>query len=338
MATFAELPTELRLKIWSCAVEPQVVILDDLVHQKQAYPLPSVTQLNAEARAETRQGYESVGRGSWFHFSRDILVCDANISDQSPNMPLEELALRVQRLAFWDCFPDDGRIDGPCHYSEYLARCYPGGHDGKIEFDKFWFPNLRDLWIIKIGEVDRSWMVGVDKDVPCEVRLRKTARQFRYWVDENIIEIAPLDLNEPETKLILREGRCGKMDCQMLNHGRQRMVSKIVFVDGKYNANRKDNKASKWKQIWPWSNIIEQGSTESDTSANRMRWIMVERILTFSLRWDGSEDLGEPSSDHRRDLNIFMALFVDFEVTNLSPVIGGDWEEQRFVVNYLVIV
>lgn len=30
-----------------------------------------------------------------------------------------------------------------------------------------------------------------------------------------------------------------------------------------------------------------------------------------------------------------MALFVDFEVTNLSPVIGGDWEEQRFVVNYL---
>lgn len=30
-------------------------------------------------------------------------------------------------------------------------------------------------------------------------------------------------------------------------------------------------------------------------------------------------------------LDIFMALFVDFQVTNLSPVIGGDWEEQRFV-------
>ncbi|KHN96063.1 uncharacterized protein MAM_06168 [Metarhizium album ARSEF 1941] len=300
MATFAELPAELRLKIWSCAVEPRVVILDDLVHQKQAYQLPSVTQLNAEARAETRRGYEPVGRGSCFHFSRDILVCDANISDQSPNTPLEELALRVQRLAFWDCFPDDGRIDGLCHYSQYLARCYPGGHDGKIEFDKFWFPNLRDLWIVKVGEVDRSWMVGVDQDVPCEVRLRKTARQFRYWVDDNIVEIAPLDLNEAETKLILREGRCGKVDCQELNHGRQRMVSKIVFVDGKYNTDRQDDKANKWKRICPWSTTLEQGSTESDASANRTRWIMVERILTFSLRWHGSEELDKPSSDHRR--------------------------------------
>jgi hypothetical protein len=214
-------------------------------------------------------------------------------------MPLEELALRVQRLAFWDCFPDDGRIDGLCHYSAYLAACYPGGQHGKIEFDKFWFPNLRDLWIIKIGEVDRSWMVGVDKDMPYEVRLQKMARQFRYWVDENIIEIAPLDLNEPETKLILREGRCGNVDCQTLNHGRQAMVSKIVFVDGKY-ANRQDDEAEKWKRIWPWSTRPEQGCTESDASANRVRWIIVERILTFSLRWDESEELDELSPDHRR--------------------------------------
>ncbi|OAQ67071.1 hypothetical protein VFPPC_14425 [Pochonia chlamydosporia 170] len=297
MANFAELPTELRLKIWSCAVEPRVLILDDLVQQKEAYPLPSVTQLNVEARAETRHGYESVGRGSCFHFSRDILVCDPNISDQRPNVPLEELAMRVERLAFWDCFPDDGRIDGLFHYSAYLAACYPSGKHGKIEFDKFWFPNLRDLWIIKVGEVDRSWMVGVDKDMPCEVRLRKTARQFRYWVDEDIIEIAPLDLSEPETKLILREGRCGKEDCQRLNHGRQRMVSKVVFVDGKYTPNRPDDKVNKWQRIWPWSTMVEQGSTETDTSANRMRWIIVERILTFSLRWDGLDDL---SSDHRR--------------------------------------
>ncbi|OAA47000.1 hypothetical protein NOR_02636 [Metarhizium rileyi] len=304
MATFAQLPAELRLKIWSCAVEPRVVILDDLVQQKQAYPLPPVTQLNSEARTETRQGYEPVGRGSCLHFSRDILVCDPNISDQSRNTALEHLALRVQRLAFWDCFPDDGRIDGLFHYSAYLADCYPGGHGGKIEFDKFWFPNLRDLWIIKVGEVDRSWMVGVDKDnMPCELRLRKTARQFRYWVDENIIEIAALDLSEPETKLILREGRCGVVECQMLNRGRQRMVSKIVFVDGKYSsANRHHDKANKWKRIWPWSTIVEQGSMEeSDASANRMRWIMVERILTFSLRWDGSEELDdESSSDHHR--------------------------------------
>lgn len=298
MTTFAELPTELRLKIWSCAVEPRVVVLDDLVQHNKSYPLPSVTQLNSEARTETRQGYESVGRGSCFHFSRDILVCDPNISDQRPNVPLEELALRVQRLAFWDCFPDDGRIDGLFHYSAYLAACYPSGQSGKIEFDKFWFPNLRDLWIVKVGEVDRSWMIGVDKDMPYEVRLQKTARQFRYWVDEDIIEIAPLDLNEPETKLVLREGRCGKVDCQKLNRGRQIMVSKVVFLDGKYN--REEGKAQKWKRIWPWSTSVEQGSTETDTSANRMRWIIVERILTFSLRWDGSGELDEPSSDHRR--------------------------------------
>lgn len=299
MATFAELPTELRLKIWSCAVEPRVVVLDDLVQHNKSYPLPSVTQLNTEARTEARQGYESVGRGSYFHFSRDILVCDPNISDQRPNVPLEELALRVQRLAFWDCFPDDGRIDGLFHYSAYLAACYPSGHSGKIEFDKFWFPNLRDLWIVKVGEVDRSWMIGMDKDMPYEVRLQKTARQFRYWVDEDVIEIAPLDLNEPETKLVLREGRCGKVDCQKLNQGRQIMVSKVVFLDGRYTKREKD-KAHKWKRIWPWSTSIEQGNTETDTSANRMRWIIVERILTFSLRWDGSGELDEPSADHRR--------------------------------------
>jgi hypothetical protein len=214
-------------------------------------------------------------------------------------MPLEDLALRVRRLAFWDCFPDDGRIDGLCPYSAYLAACYPSGRHGKIELDRFWFPNLRDLWIIKVGEVDGSWMVGVDKDVPHEVRLRKTARQFRYWVDEDIIEIAPLELNEPDTKLILREGRCSTVDCQALNHGRQRMVSKVIFVDGKH-ADRQDDKASEWKRIWPWSPMADQGSTESDISANRMRWIIVERILTFSLRWDGAGELDEPSADHRR--------------------------------------
>ncbi|KAK2597306.1 hypothetical protein QQS21_006080 [Conoideocrella luteorostrata] len=298
--TFAELPPELRLKIWSCAVEPRVVVLDDLIQQKGPYPLPTVTQLNAEARTETRQGYEPVGNGSCFHFSRDILVCDPNISDHRSNMPLEDLALRVQRMAFWDCFPDDGRIDGLYHYSAYLAACYPSGHYGKIEFDKFWFPNLRDLWIIKVGEVDRSWMIGVDKDMPYEVRLQKTARQFRYWVDEDIIEIATLDLNEPETKMILREGRCGKADCQQLNLGRQRMVSKVAFMDGKYSADDGNNTARQWKRVRPWSTADEHSSTETDTSANRMRWIIVERILTFSLRWDESEELDEESTKNRR--------------------------------------
>ena len=109
---FRRLPAELRLKIWSCAVEPRIVILHDLVHQEKSYPIPPVTQLNHEARSETREGYEPIGQGSHFNFSRDILVCDPNISDLSPDKPLEDLAPRIQRLVFWDCFPDDGQVDG----------------------------------------------------------------------------------------------------------------------------------------------------------------------------------------------------------------------------------
>ncbi|KAK5991050.1 hypothetical protein PT974_09326 [Cladobotryum mycophilum] len=292
---FNHLPAELRLKIWSCAVEPRIVILDDLVQKPKAYPIPVVTQLNAEARIETRDGYEPVGRGSHIDFSRDILVCDPNISDQSSNASLEELAPQVQRLAFWDCFPDDGRIDGPGHYSAYLARRYPQQDFGRVEFDKFWFPNLKDLWIVKIGEVDRSWMVGIDQNLPYDVRLRKTARQFRYWIDENIVEIAPLDLDEPEMKAVLREGRCGKEDCQTLNHGRSKMVSKIIFMDGEY---RKIEGSEGWQRIMPWSTKPAK-ATEKDTSENRMRWIIVERILTFSLRWEGSDEQ-EATSTRRK--------------------------------------
>ena len=73
---FSHLPPELRLKIWSCAVEPRIILLNDLTQSLRSYPLPIVTQLNAEARTECRRGYELVGRGSYVHFSRDILVCD----------------------------------------------------------------------------------------------------------------------------------------------------------------------------------------------------------------------------------------------------------------------
>ncbi|KAH7316576.1 hypothetical protein B0I35DRAFT_479407 [Stachybotrys elegans] len=286
VSKFAQLPAELRLKIWSCAVEPQIAILDDLVHMDRSYPLPSVTQLNAEARMESREGYEPVGRGSYFNFSRDILVCDPNISDQSPSKPLEDLAPRIQRLAFWDCFPDDGRVDGPYHYSVYVTAWYRQQDFGKVEFDKFLFPNLKDLWIIKVGDIDRSWRIGVDHDLPYEVRLRKTARQFRYWIDDNIIEIAPLDLDEADTKAVLKEGRCGKEDCQALNAGRNKMVSKIMFMTGKYE---KSEDAEEWVRILPWS-------TKKENDENRMRWIMVERTLTFSLRWE-SEDEDEDASE-----------------------------------------
>lgn len=296
-ASFAKLPTELRLKIWACAVEPRVVILDDLSEQAKSYPLPVVTQLNSEARREAREGYERAGKESYCHFVQDILVCDASISDQRPSIALERLALRAQRLVFWDCFPDDGRIDGMYHYSAYLAACYPSGHRGKIDFDKFWFPNLRDLWIVKVGEVHPSWMGGVDKGMPHETRLRKTARQFRYWIEDNVVEIAPLDPYEAETKMILREGRCGKVDCQALNEGRPRMVSKVVFMDGKYDERDASSDGINWKRISPWCTTVEQGSTKKETIVNQKRWIIVERILIFSLRWDGPAEL---EKCHRR--------------------------------------
>ena len=283
---FRYLPAELRLKIWTCAVEPQVVILDDVFQKSRSYPLPTATQLNFEARTLSRQGYESIGRGSYFNFARDILVCDPNISDYGPSTALADLAPRIQRLAFWDCFPDDGRVLDPHHYSAYVTACYRQRHFGEVEFDKFLFPNLRDLWIIKIGEVDRSWRLAVDDAQPHQVRVRKTARQFRYWVDESIIEIAPLDLDDPDTKAVLREGRCGKKDCQDLNQSRAKTISKIMFIDGKY---RKMDAKESWARILPWSVNPERGK-EQDTTENRMRWIMVERALTFSLRFEAEEE------------------------------------------------
>ncbi|KJZ75884.1 hypothetical protein HIM_04708 [Hirsutella minnesotensis 3608] len=286
LSKFTLLPAELRLKIWACAVEPRVAILDDVVQRTKSYPIPPVTQLNVEARTESRHGYEAAGRGSHLHFARDILVCDASLCDLRSCKPLEELAPRVRRLAFWDCFPDDGRVDGLHHYSAYLAACFPHQGLGRVEFDKFWFPNVRDLWIVKVGEVDRSWNIAVDKNMPYDAQARKTARQFRYWIDDNIIEIAPLDLDEPETKAVLREGRCGRADCRELNRERPRMVSKVTFMDGPYD---KTNGDEGWKHIRPWSSM----GTQAECSADGMRWMLVERTLTFSLRWEGSGEAEE---------------------------------------------
>ncbi|PTB61599.1 hypothetical protein BBK36DRAFT_9232 [Trichoderma citrinoviride] len=63
------------------------------------------------------------------------------------------------------------------------------------------------------------------------------------------------------------------------------MVSKVIFMDGKYRG------SEGWQRILPWSTKLAQ-ATEKDTSENRMRWIIVERILTFSLRWEGPDDEG----------------------------------------------
>lgn len=296
---FDRLPPELRLKIWSCAVEPRVVILDDLAQQNESYPLPLVTRLNAEARAETRLDFEPVGRGSYFRFDQDIAVCDTSITDTGSQKPLEDLALRVQRLAFWDCFPDDGRVDSLSRYSTYLASCCPIELFGKIEFDKLWFPNLRELWVIKVGDVDKCWMVGADATVKPEIGFQQTARQFRYWVGNGTIEMAALDVSDADTKIVLREGRCGRTDCQELNKGRRKLVTKVIFVDEEYIEMAED-KAGRWKRIHPWPVYPEQVGVETNptVTADRMRWIMVERILTFSLRWDNFDET-TPKSRHR---------------------------------------
>ncbi|CAM1501789.1 Fc.00g037730.m01.CDS01 [Cosmosporella sp. VM-42] len=294
---FSSLPTELRLKIWSRAVEPRIVLFGDLASKHRSYPLPSVTQLTVEARTETRQGYEPIGNGSYFDFARDILVCDHKISDQAPDPFLEEIAPRIKRLAYWDCFPDDGRVDGPYHYSVYLSACYRQRDFGTIEFDRFWFPNLKDLWIVKVGEVDPTWMVNVDRKAPYDVRLRELAKQFRYWVDENVIEMAPLDLNDPEVKAILTEGRCGKEDCHELNEGRTKMISKVVFLDGKYEA---PTDGIKWVRILPWH--VDEQIKEKKTYENRLRWVLVERILTFDLRWEPWSDLDSETANHGRGI------------------------------------
>ncbi|RSM03160.1 hypothetical protein CEP52_007503 [Fusarium oligoseptatum] len=278
VASFGSLPTELRLKIWSRANEPRIVLYGDLVQKDGSYPLPTVTQLNAEARDETRLGYEPIGHGSYFDFSRDILVCDHKISDQATDPYLEDLAPRIRKT----------RLLG------LLPRRWP--HFGKIEFDRFWFPNLDDLWIVKVGEIDPAWMIDMDTNAPYEVRLRDLAKQFRYWVDENIIEMAPLDLDDPESQAVLNEGRCGKEDCHELNKGRSKMVSKVVFLDGKY---KEPDDGLKWVRILPW-HVDEDKVKENRTCQNRMRWVLVERILTFDLQWEGWSESGWEVSRHRR--------------------------------------
>ncbi|KAH7228043.1 hypothetical protein BKA60DRAFT_591274 [Fusarium oxysporum] len=281
---FNSLPTELRLKIWSRASEPRIVLYGDLVQKSRSYPLPTVTQLNAEARDETRLGYEPIGNGSYFDFSRDILLCDHKISDQVTDQYLDGLAPRIRRLVFWDCFPDDGRVEGPYHYSVYLSACYRQPDFGKIEFDRFWFPNVDDMWIVKVGEIDPAWMVQVNPKLPYKMRLQQLAKQFRYWVDENIIEMAPLDLREPESQAVLHDGRCGKEDCHELNKQRSIMLSKVAFLDGRYKA---PDDGQKWIRIISW-----QAGEDKAVYENRMRWVVVERILTFDLQRDGWSESG----------------------------------------------
>lgn len=288
------LPAELRLKIWSTAAESRVAILNDLVEIAGAYHIPTVTQLCAESRLETRDGYEPVGRGSYFHFSKDILVTDHNFVDQYYNPTAESIAPQVERVVFWDCVPDEPIVAEPQKYSDYLEHCYGQKRWGQIKLDEFWFPNIKDFWVVKVGHIEDVWAAQIDKRTPQGTRTHRMAHEFRYWVGKNIIEIAPFDFQAPDNVSVLCDGRCSKDNCKVLNRGRPHFVSKITFMDGPY---RKPKDGRNWQRITP---PPPPHKKESDRATfNRIQWAFIERALTFSLRHDWSEEPeGPPARYH----------------------------------------
>lgn len=283
---FSRLPAELRLKVWKCAVEPRLVLLNDLVNRPLSQRLPGVTQVNAEARYESRAGYEEIGRGSYFDFANDILLCDFDFDRQTAHNVLEDMAPRVERAVFWDCIPDD-RVCEPHAYAEYLDIFYRQSYFGEILFSELWFPNVKELWLVKVADVDEGWRVRPKGPVPFRERIEYMAKEFRYWVDERIIEMAPLDWNDPDTRLVLNDGSCARGDCRRLNHGRDHIVSKVNFLDGEF---REINDGREWIRIQPPPPNNQRESNSA--KLNRLRWLMAERIMTLLLRneWPTSDD------------------------------------------------
>lgn len=283
-ASFRRLPPELRSKVWQCAIERRVVLLGDLVQVPKAYPLPTVTALNAESRHETRKGYQRAGIGSHVNFSKDILVCDDNLVDQtSSDSAVERVASRAEHVVFWDCLEDDGRARLPDGYHDYLTTCYRQEHFGRIDLDRFWFPRVKEFWTVKVGDIDNSWMLSkhVERRAPRDVQLRQSAKEFRYWWQEGIVEMCALELDDSIARLILRDGRCHRDYCRDTNAGRSHLISKVTIMDGRYKPPSDDKK---WIHIRPLSDDYE--TVSSTARANLMRWEVVERVFTFLLRWD----------------------------------------------------
>lgn len=285
MSTIASLPPELRLEIWSCSAEPRIVILNDLLRRHRSYAIPSTTQVSAEARHATRDGYEPVGKGSHFHFSRDILVCGEGVLRRKPDESLKRLARRIKRLAFWDCSEDDPLVAEPLQYQGYL-RMYGQRGFGRIDFDQTLFPNLHELWIVKFGDVHPEWHTQ-----------GKVSYEFRYWRDQRIIEIAPLNRRDANIGAILREGRCEDDACQLPDE--KLRLFKITFMSGRYPLEADDdamdtgvNGMMKDDKQWELVRLARDGDgKDSRAHQNLMRWTMAERALTFSLNvWADSDE------------------------------------------------
>lgn len=278
------LPPELRSKVWQCAIEPRIVLLEDLVTKPKAYPLPTVAALNVESRHETRTGYQRAGLGSYINFSKDLLVCDDHLVEQTSSNPaVERVASRAEHVVFWDCIPDDGRAKLPDGYHDYLNTCYHKEHFGRIDLDKFWFPVVKEFWTVKVGEIDHRWMLNkhIERRASRDVQSRQSAKEFRYWWQEGVVEMCALDLDDSIARLILRDGRCHRDYCRETNSGLSHLISKVSIMDGRYKPSLDGRK---WVQIRPSSDDLEPMSRTA--RANLMRWEVVERVFTFLLRWD----------------------------------------------------
>lgn len=260
------------------------MLLEDLVTKPKAYPLPTVAALNVESRHETRTGYQRAGLGSYINFSKDLLVCDDHLVEQTSSNPaVERVASRAEHVVFWDCIPDDGRAKLPDGYHDYLSTCYHQENFGRIDLDKFWFPVVKEFWTVKVGDIDPRWMLNkhIERRASRDVQSRQSAKEFRYWWQEGVVEMCALDLDDSIARLILRDGRCHRDYCRETNSGLSHLISKVSIMDGRYKPSLDGRK---WVKIRPSSDDHEPMSRSA--RVNLMRWEVVERVFTFLLRWD----------------------------------------------------
>ena len=92
---FAQLPTELRLKIWEAAIRPRVLEIKYSA-SKCAYTSrtsqPPILQVNRESREAGRRAYAECVGHSWMHYPGDVLYFRNNYGNNPMNIIFEELS------------------------------------------------------------------------------------------------------------------------------------------------------------------------------------------------------------------------------------------------------
>ncbi|KAL2210230.1 hypothetical protein CC79DRAFT_1365628 [Sarocladium strictum] len=269
--------------IWQSAIQPRLVFLKELSTRPEDFALPAVARVDRESKRICEPSFDRIPSGPCLQFSKDIFVCDPTIADHKPGKIIEELAPHVQRLALWDCLQDEPVMDSAARYEDSLWHTFGRRIAEPLDFSKLWFPALRDLWVIKIEDVDESWRIKRDKNASRQDQLRQLARQFRYWAKDNILEMAPLVIPDSDTKYLLREGHCSERHCRKSNSLRPMMVSRVMVMNTPYGG-RRSTESDQWVRIEPRKSGDRQGQAETDAEARRLRWAMVERVLLFMLR------------------------------------------------------